>query len=298
MKSAGMQEMREKARKMGANAIIALNVDLDEVSGQGKSMFMYNMYGTAVKLKDELISSEETDISEQDLKFEEYETLMRVIRKRNNVESPEDIREDLIKELIEYNLLNDKIINIYVQGILNDEGLYDCKNYLPSLPLENYKHIFFDSVDELSANALIRFLRALSINNWFDENKIIDLLRSENRIVRLRGLKFALLHKAIFNKSDVAKYKSILEVLTSDITFENEVEVVEKVIGKEERMVCANCLKEVKLKSSGDCAVCDANKLGFVTSLSAGHPYYLARTFDGITSEIENRIKVLDEVLK
>lgn len=39
----------EKALKLGANAVLGLRVDHDEVSGEGKSMLMVNASGTAVK---------------------------------------------------------------------------------------------------------------------------------------------------------------------------------------------------------------------------------------------------------
>ena len=40
-----------KAIGIGANAIVSFKVDFDEISGQGKSMFMVAASGTAVKLK-------------------------------------------------------------------------------------------------------------------------------------------------------------------------------------------------------------------------------------------------------
>ncbi len=43
-----MQELIEKAQKLGANAIIGVDMDFEAV-GKG-SMFMVNISGTAVKL--------------------------------------------------------------------------------------------------------------------------------------------------------------------------------------------------------------------------------------------------------
>jgi uncharacterized protein YbjQ (UPF0145 family) len=42
--------LEEEARKRGANAVIGLSIDFDELSAQGKSMFMLNALGTAVRV--------------------------------------------------------------------------------------------------------------------------------------------------------------------------------------------------------------------------------------------------------
>lgn len=40
-------ELKNKAKKMGANAILGVRIDFDEISGKGKSMFMLSASGTA-----------------------------------------------------------------------------------------------------------------------------------------------------------------------------------------------------------------------------------------------------------
>ena len=46
------------AYEIGANCVIGLNIDLDEISGKGKSMFMITALGTAVILeKEEFLKS-------------------------------------------------------------------------------------------------------------------------------------------------------------------------------------------------------------------------------------------------
>jgi uncharacterized protein YbjQ (UPF0145 family) len=42
--------LEEEARKRGANAVVGLSIDFDELSAQGKSMFMLNALGTAVRV--------------------------------------------------------------------------------------------------------------------------------------------------------------------------------------------------------------------------------------------------------
>ncbi len=44
------QLLEEEARRRGANAVVGLSIDFDELSAQGKSMFMLNALGTAVRV--------------------------------------------------------------------------------------------------------------------------------------------------------------------------------------------------------------------------------------------------------
>ncbi len=46
-----LREIQAKATHLGANAIIGVHFDFDEISGKGKSMFMVTAYGTAVVIE-------------------------------------------------------------------------------------------------------------------------------------------------------------------------------------------------------------------------------------------------------
>lgn len=43
-------QLEQKAQTIGANAIVGVHIDFDEISGKGKSMFMITAYGTAVNI--------------------------------------------------------------------------------------------------------------------------------------------------------------------------------------------------------------------------------------------------------
>lgn len=45
-----MRAITAKAKNKGADAIVGYNIDFDEISGKGKSMFMISVSGTAVRL--------------------------------------------------------------------------------------------------------------------------------------------------------------------------------------------------------------------------------------------------------
>lgn len=45
-----INELKSKAKEHGANALLGVHFDFDEISGKGKSMFMVTAFGTAVKI--------------------------------------------------------------------------------------------------------------------------------------------------------------------------------------------------------------------------------------------------------
>lgn len=44
-------EIERKAKSMGADAVVGLKIDFNEISSKGKAMFMVSAVGTAVKLR-------------------------------------------------------------------------------------------------------------------------------------------------------------------------------------------------------------------------------------------------------
>lgn len=47
-----IEQLKDEARKIGANCILGMKIDLDEISGKEKQMFMINSIGTAVIIKE------------------------------------------------------------------------------------------------------------------------------------------------------------------------------------------------------------------------------------------------------
>ncbi len=64
-----IRELQNKAQEKGANAIIGVHFDFDEVSGKGKSMFMITAYGTAVNIEKIIEEKRKTE------RYEIYEKL-------------------------------------------------------------------------------------------------------------------------------------------------------------------------------------------------------------------------------
>jgi uncharacterized protein YbjQ (UPF0145 family) len=87
-----LNEIKSKAFQIGANAVLGLHIDLDEISGKGKSMFMITASGTAV-----LINTKTSNFkSQEDVK--------------NKIIAKEEMSIYLKKRNIKYKIEKDSLV--------------------------------------------------------------------------------------------------------------------------------------------------------------------------------------------
>lgn len=111
--SIAIDKLKDIAAKKRADAIIGIAVDFDEISGQGKSMFMISAIGTAVSLK----------------------------RKADNtlfVPNNDSVSDDFVKEL----LIKKEIIDITEKGDLLDENHW---SYMLENPTDSILEFLVDN---------------------------------------------------------------------------------------------------------------------------------------------------------
>lgn len=93
-----MNSLEEKAKKLDADAIVGLNIDLDEISGKGFQMFMMSGVGTAVKFKK---SNTEECIKQKEEKLCIADEIEKLAKLKDNgiltIEEFERIKQKIIK---------------------------------------------------------------------------------------------------------------------------------------------------------------------------------------------------------
>ncbi|WPR73824.1 YbjQ family protein [Algoriphagus sp. NG3] len=130
----GIDKLKRKAQQVGANGIVGIRIDFDEVSGGGKSMFMLSVVGMAVKLKrdeankNQIETSGDTVIQPEELAIQIQKNIL--IEKIRNEEPPsipewEFLMENPISEIL------DDLLKIYLfhfkDGI---NAIYDTQKNL------------------------------------------------------------------------------------------------------------------------------------------------------------------------
>lgn len=172
-------QLKEKAYQKGANAIIGLKIDFDEISGKGKSMFMVTAIGTAVKLKfDSAIEKQEVDqvtvvsLQELDTKLE-HRRLISVLK------SDRWIRQEDWEFLFENptNEINETLLNIYASP-RNDIGFDEQMGLIQNI------NAYFGRIDSEDAieclyNRVVsdsKYANIIRVNNLFSPSRVLNLL--------------------------------------------------------------------------------------------------------------------------
>ena len=93
-----LNELKQKAVQCGANALIGVHFDFDEISGKGKSMFMVTAYGTAVKIVPNEVTHEKND------RYEIYQKLYNLFQfKETGIITTEQYETERNNLLLSYN---------------------------------------------------------------------------------------------------------------------------------------------------------------------------------------------------
>lgn len=128
--------LKEKAKKVKADALIDLKIDLDEISGGGKSMFMVTAIATAVKLNKQFATNESISL----------EMINEKVTKHKILKSIEEGSFNPHTSLIESFILNydfPEAFDAYMKWITSS-----------SLKPENWKDLFSTYVSKLKPEDL------------------------------------------------------------------------------------------------------------------------------------------------
>lgn len=239
----GIDKLKTKATNLGANAIVGLKIDFDEISGKGKAMFMISTFGTAVIVreieKDNKIKLSETD-SVIGLEILEQEYNKRIIvdkvigKKLPTQEDWQFLLSTPIKEIAPI------ILELYLEKLNKDQNFL---SELEKLLMANTSN-FFRNLDENEAveilygnitNNRYAITEIINSNNLFSAQKVLDLINNGEIDIAVDCLS---INKNYYTKEDLNLMEEIVAF------FENledlgKIDLVKGVLGKtKEKYIC------------------------------------------------------------
>ena len=251
MRELAISEIKEKARNLGANAIIGMKIDFDEISGKGKSMFMISLSGTAVKVNYQN-SIQTVNDSNNDLLFSfhqiQSETVKRIVLSQidNNI-PPSEKQWDVIMNHPVHEITN-KLLPLYLSVINKPESQrFDNE----ALLISNYYSLIKISDKELIADILYsellkteyteyteQIVKIINDNQLFNPDKIKQLLDSSKFRAAILCLP---LTKEFYTYEDLKQMKQILSIL-DNLPDTGKIELVKGgLMSKEKEMyICEN----------------------------------------------------------
>lgn len=221
-----IQNIKQATYELGGNGVLGMRVDLDELSGGGKSMFMITATGTAV------VFDIEKDSSQPDSHEEKFEIIptdrMQIFRKINNLsylaENNQLEVDDSTWEFITKNKVHevlDFIFKKFKTGFsqtLDNESkqkiFEDFNNYISSLSENHRTKFLYEKLMDTSNDAVYpQILKIIKELMAFDQNLIFKYLQSNDVNERDRALQTAVVRKPFYTKDDIEVFENLIQLI-------------------------------------------------------------------------------------
>ncbi|MBI9072063.1 MAG: heavy metal-binding domain-containing protein [Melioribacteraceae bacterium] len=289
MEEVGLKSLSEKAFIKGANIIIGLRIDFDEISGGGKSMFMVSLYGTAIKgipideTKNVISNKIYSDTLEFLVKQEEFKEyyLNSRIKSIKTVNSLLKYEVDLTSQVFLYacSLENVDFSNIF-------EQIVNYFSFVPSKSISDF--ITSDTFLNFNTSNFKRIIRILNEIYWLDLSVIVLLFESSSFNSQVRTLTLLDCNKEYYDSDDIPLLKSIASKIENE--FEQYPLYVDKkgVFGKEKKeWICPNCLHQQSLENA-TCGSCryDIDEIKLKAKKKSVQLRRMAKKLEELTTKI------------
>lgn len=222
------ERIKFAAYELGANCIVGLSIDMDEISGKGKSMFMLTAIGTAVILEKEV--TEKTSLPKCDEKFENVgvdrinvlRNKKAIIEKANSgtLTLGDDtwsfITSNQVDEVFPF------LLKKFSQAFLSDnvspgtsESFYKLLvPYIDGLPENKKLDILYNGINEEGSEQIaLKLSEIIKELNLFDFNRIMELLQCEDFLTQKIGVRVATYDKPFYNKQDKQDLQTIRDFI-------------------------------------------------------------------------------------
>ena len=289
-----IERIKYNAHEIGANCVIGLSIDMDEISGKGKSMFMLTAIGTAVVIeKDE---KPKTSITTNE-KFENVG-----IERINNLRQRKNILIKAIKETLAYDdetwefITSNQVDEIFPYIMKSNEYFgtaFNIKfiNYMSSLDEEKAIDLLYNQILNEKRNEMSIYLSTVIKElNLFDYKRTMILLKSLYFVKQKIGLIISNYDKPFYDKNDVENLNSIKDFILNNFKERGKKSIRPKSLLKEEKEIwkCTECGSDSNNDIGKPCSNCFKDIYGFeVTEINPKKAVAL----------IEQKIELINEYL-
>ena len=272
------KELKNKAKNLGANAIVGFSIDFDEISGNGKSMFMVSASGTAciVKYHDKDTKQiDRTGVVSQE--FIDFELKRRLIIKAINSGSSiklsweEFLYEHPQKDIVE-NLINRYKKDIYTE--LTEKTFIE--RYLTLLPKSDIVDVVYSNYLEHTKEIGTLIKKC----NIFSPKHILEITKNDIHL----GIALMNTKSDFYKEEDLLLMKEIIKMIDM-LPNTGQIQMVKGgLLSKEqEKFICEKGHKNNK--DVEFCETCDINIKGLHRDEVA-----IIERFREIVSILENNL--------
>ncbi len=270
-----IERLKIAAYEIGANCIIGLQVDLDEISGKGKSMFMVTAIGTAVIVDD---VKQKSQLIIQNEKFENVSIdRIKILKKKRQIITMADegnlILDEETWEFIISNQLSE-VFDLILLQLRNNTSFAEVRDsyykktvsFFDSLPEEKKIALLYESIMvEENESLALKLCAIIEDLQLLDLNRVTQILETGDFQKQKRGLRIITYDKLFYNKQDVDTLHSLIEIIT--IRFpERGVRLMKKQLlsSKEKEVWICECKNTIEIGKL--CGNCKKDIYGFIST--------------------------------
>lgn len=270
-----IEKLKLEAYELGANCIIGLSVDLDEISGKGKSMFMVTAIGSAVIINDinSLGKLNEANEKVENISLDKIKTLRQ---KREIIEQANSGKLNLDDETWNFITLNkvSEVFDFVLIELKKNIRFTETKDffykktvdYLDSLPEEKKLSFLYDSVSKEDDEQLVlKLCSAIEELQLLDFNYIEKVLKNEDFQKQKRGLRMITYDKPFYNKQDIEKLNSLTEFIKIRFPEQGKRFMKKQLLSSKEKEVWT-CDCNSTVETGKYCGNCKKDIYGFTSS--------------------------------
>ncbi len=274
IKYKALQNLKQSANYLGANAIIGLTIDIDEISSKSKSMFMVTVMGTPVVIEiDPNSTNSISQNNDQEFSGDEINILVDKNKIKTQIETkPQTFLTDEQWEfIIEYKFweICEPLILCAVQWessieVSNNKIVEYVKLYLSNLNKEHITRLLYSLyLDEKYKTFHKLIYEIIKDKELCDLEKLIELTKLKNENLKYNILNLITVRKESSKLNDINNYRTLLSQIEKNyvevISYSKQKKIFSSIEDDIWICTCSN-------KNSIDltyCSKCSHDKFGF-----------------------------------
>ncbi|RTZ02430.1 hypothetical protein EKM02_02655 [Flavobacterium sp. RSP49] len=272
-----IERIKHNAHEIGGNCVIGLSIDMDEISGKGKSMFMLTAIGTAVIIESDEKSNSLSNISK---KFENVgvERINNLRQRKNIIKRAENGELDYNDETWSFITSNQVqeiftfLLKRFSHTIENFQSMPDSYNifnknfisYIDSLEENKKTSLLYDTIEiDNNEQVALYISKVIKELNLFDYEKNMSLLKNSDFKKQKIGIRISAYDKSFYDKNDIEDLNQTKNFIFTTFKERGEITTKKQLLSSKEKDVW-NCECGNKSNEIGQyCGTCDNDISGF-----------------------------------
>ena len=298
-----IERIKYNTHEIGGNCVIGLSMDMDEISGKGKSMFMLTAIGTAVIIEKDEKSNQLSNTNE---KFENIGVeRINNLRQRKEIivkaENSKLIYDDETWSFITSNQVYEifpfilkKFTNVIeeFQSIQETYNTFNKKfiNYVDALEDSKKTNLLYDKIaSETNHKVALYLAKVIKELNLFDFEKNMSLLNNPDFKKQKIGIRISTYDKSFYDKKDIENLNQTKIFVSTTFKERGEITTKKQLLSSKEKDVW-NCECGNKSNDIGEyCGTCNNDIFGFKQTEMKPNE---------IVKYIEQKIELIKEYIK